>query len=499
MNLGSDDEVRKLCLSSIEAFGKICMPKVFFAATPDFHREIYRDLQDHSLKRLGVIAPRGHSKSTLVSVLFPMWECIRKPQGEDKLIVLISESQDQAKNFLTIIKKNLAMNPRILHYFGSLEGPKWAEEEITTSNGVRIVAKGTGQRLRGIISGEDSVTRPNLIILDDFESENNSNTPEAIDKNKSWIAKAVEPSLADDGRLVAICTIINERAYMSDIRKDKAWKTHFYQAAIGDDFNTPLWPERFPTSRLLAIKDSYEARGMGDAFWQEYQNSPINKDTQLFKTSMLKYHSGKLVMLDHVQPALKFDRAPRPGLAGMTVPVNVGLGIDLAISEDRKADFTVIMPVAIDWEGYRYQLPHTRIKTGDIDIIIEEIIAKATETKAMMMNIETVQFQQAVANALRKVMEERNLYIGIRETKPRTSKDSRIRSLQPIFARGGIFLSEGQTDLESELLHYPGAAHDDTLDALYLAVDVSYAPENKPFMDKAPRREAERELSWLVL
>lgn len=499
VNHGNADEVRTLCASSIEAFGKICMPRVFFAKTPEFHREIYGILQDDALKKVGIIAPRGHSKSTLISVLFPMWKILTKPQGMDMLILLVSESQSQSQNFLSIIKHNLANNPIILNYFGSLEGPKWAEEEITTSNGVRIIAKGTGQRLRGMVAGTESITRPNLIILDDFESETNSNTDEAIDKNKNWIAKAVEPSLADDGRLIAIGTIISQRAYLSDIRKDSSWTTKFYQAAVGNDFNTPLWPERFPTTRLLSIKNSYEVRGQGDAFWQEYQNEPINLDSQLFKKNMLLRHGGEFVVEQGIQPCLRFGRSPRPGIANMTVPVTVSIGVDLAISESHKSDYTVIMPLATDWEGFHYQLPYKRIKTGDIDVLVGEMLDTCSRYLASMINIETVQFQQAVANAFRKSILERNMYIGIKETKPRTSKDSRIRSLQPLFARGGIFLREDAYELEAELLNFPGGANDDTLDALYMAVNSSYAPDIKPFADKLEREVSDKELSWLVL
>lgn len=495
----SREEVQRRCAASIEVFGKVCMPKIFFARTPEFHRQIYTDLQDQSIKKLGIIAPRGHAKSTVTSILYPMWEVLRKPQGVDMLIIIISESQDQSKNFLSIIKHNLSKNPAILHYFGSVEGSKWAEEEITTSNGVRIVAKGTGQKLRGMVSGEESVTRPNIILLDDFESETNSGTPEAIDKNKSWITKAVEPSLADDGRLIAIGTVIGMSSYLCDIRKDKAWKTHFYQAAIGNDFNTPLWPERFPTSRLVAIKDSLDARGKGESFWQEYQNEPIDLTKQTFKKEMLRIHTGEYSVVQYIQPVLKFAEGPRPELTNMTVPISIGIGVDLAISEDRRSDYTVIFPLGVDCDGYKYILPYTRMQTGDIDIIVDEMINACVKYKANVINIETVQFQQAVANAFRKAMEDRGVYVSIKETKPRTSKDSRIRSLQPIFASGKIFLGPGMQELESELLNFPKGANDDLLDGLYLANQVVFPPEIKPFADKLPVSVPRKEPSWLVL
>lgn len=489
-----------LASKSIEAFGRIFMPRALYADTPPFHRAIYRDLQDPSIRRLGIIAPRGHSKSTVTSVLFPLWSTIFNPKGDDLFGVLISESLDQAQNFLGIMKHNLANNPNILQVFGSFEGSKWTEDEIRTSNGCRWVAKGTGQRIRGMLTGEETITRPNLIILDDFESETNSGTPEAIDKNVRWLTKAVEPSLADNGRLIAIGTIVSQRAYLPRIRKDPSFKVHFYQAIMG---GKPLWPERFTMQRLMEIRASYEARNELDAFYQEYMNSPINLEDQTFTSSMLKYYVGDLVVVDGIQPCMRFEKHPtdapwwRPG---MLVPVSVGIGVDLAISESHKADFTVIMAVAIDQEGNRYVLPYRRFKTSDIDRTVDTALEVASACATSYVHFETVQFQQAVATQFRQEMFSRSQYFAVHETNPRTSKDSRIRSLQPLYARGKVFHPLGMAaELESELLNYPGSAHDDCLDSFWLANKYLIEPDVKPFEgERMPVRERE-ELSWTVL
>lgn len=501
MRLDSDhDRIISLTRGDIEAFGKIFMPNAVGAATPPFHRNIYRDLEDRSIERLGIIAPRGHSKSTCTSVLFPMHETVYKPEGQDLFIIEISESQAQAMNFLGIIQHNLTENQAILDVFGSLEGPKWTSDEIVTSNGVRIVAKGTGQRIRGMLSGRDSITRPNIIILDDFESESNSGTPEAIDKNISWITKAVEPSLSDHGRLIAIGTIISQRAYLSQIRKDPTWKTHFYQAIMG---GRSLWPERFSMERLMRIKQSYSARGQLAAFYQEYMNLPIDVENQAFKPQYIKKWSGELVIVDGIQPCLRLDRHPGDPTwwePGVLVPVNVSVGIDLAISESHRADFTTIMPLAMDQDGYVFQLPYRRFKTGDIDKIVATVLEVATSVAAKDVVFETVQFQQAVANDFRKSMLAAGKYFGVHEKNPRTSKDSRIMSLQPLYARGKVFHHPAAEELEAEMLAWPGAAHDDLLDAFWSAHEALTPPTLKPFKgDRRPEPRYKEEIAWTVL
>lgn len=493
----SKDSIIYKASQSIEYFGRIFMGKALTAATPPFHKAIYRDLENNSIDRLGIVAPRGHSKSTVVSVIYPMWRIIFKPVNEDLLILLISESQSQSVNFIGIIKHNLTENERILHYFGSLEGPKWTEDEIVTSNGAKIVARGTGQRIRGTLTGRESITRPNLIILDDFESETNSGTPEAIAKNKKWITKAVEPSLADDGRLVAIGTIISESAYLKDIELDESWTTHFYQAIMDDK---PLWPERFPMSRLMRLKKSYEDRGEGDAFWQEYMNMPINMDSQAFKKEYFRYWTGEFNLFKN-QPALYLEH-PNDGYKVKTwTPINVCIGVDLAISESHTADFTVIAPLAMDKQGRRFIMPYKRIKTKDIDVIVDEMIASCKEYGVSLINVETVQFQQAVVEQFRKKMDSQKdgFYVTIRETKPRQGKDVRIRSLQPLFRSGKLYHQSYMTELEAEFLSWPRARHDDIPDALHMANMYLSPPEADPFTgDVLPEAIYKEEESWLV-
>ena len=43
---------------------------------------------------------------------------------------------------------------------------RWTNNDIVLANGTRIIAVGTGQRVRGFIEGD---TRPNLIIVDDYD------------------------------------------------------------------------------------------------------------------------------------------------------------------------------------------------------------------------------------------------------------------------------------------------------------------------------------------
>jgi predicted phage terminase large subunit-like protein len=475
--------VKDICSKSIEAFISIFMAKAAYAATPEFHKAIYSDLQDGSIKRLAIIAPRGHAKSTATSIVYPLWKICNHPANDDYFCIIISESQAQSINFLTVIKNNLQSNHLLRAYYGDLVGEKWTEEEIVTKNHCRVVAKGTGQKIRGLLMGSETITRPKDIIMDDFESENNSDTHDKIDKNIKWITKAVEPSLADDGRLITIGTIIHERAYLNRLRKDPSFKTHFYQAIVGANgrdltVGQPLWKERFPLKKLLGIKASYESRGEADAFWQEYMNIAVSLDDQTFRPEWNKYEEGEY----------GYSAAHNMGYikrGNIIVPLGVGIGVDLAISISSNADFTVVAAVGTDYEGNKYLLEYRRLKTNRMSKIIDNIFEMSIKYHASTVNIETVQFQQIIANEFRDQMVARNTMFGIVESKPRTSKDSRIKALQPLFSAGKFYQREHMNEFRNELFGFPNAAHDDILDAVWFANEVSHPPEVGSFVNAA--------------
>ena len=86
-------------------FGKIAMPNMFTAPSPDFHYRIADALLDNASRQVNIIAPRGHAKSSIVGGVFPLYH-IMHHEGA-KLIVLVSRTQDHAIKLLGTIKDTL--------------------------------------------------------------------------------------------------------------------------------------------------------------------------------------------------------------------------------------------------------------------------------------------------------------------------------------------------------------------------------------------------------
>ena len=82
-----------------------------------------------------------------------------------------------------------------------------------------MIAKGAAQRLRG---KKQLSTRYTGIILDDFESELNTKTPEARQQIKNWVTAAVYPAIDFDkgGFLWCNGTIVHYDSFLNGLVKN---------------------------------------------------------------------------------------------------------------------------------------------------------------------------------------------------------------------------------------------------------------------------------------
>ena len=224
----SQMQALKKLRNNMALFGRHCFPTALRKSTPPFHKDVYSYLANDEKRRVLIAAPRGTAKSTVTTLIFPLWRVAFKKTDEDLFIVIISESQTQSINFLSRIKYHLTHSDKFRDIFGDL-GPttakRWTNNDVVLANGARIIAVGTGQRVRGFIEGD---TRPNLIIVDDFESELNAFTPEARAKNRKWVTDAVIPSLSDDGKIAMIGTVISEDCFLYWAKDSPAWNVLWY-------------------------------------------------------------------------------------------------------------------------------------------------------------------------------------------------------------------------------------------------------------------------------
>ncbi|MBF0127797.1 MAG: hypothetical protein HQM02_11375, partial [Magnetococcales bacterium] len=137
--------------------------------------------------KLALAAPRGEAKSTLITQIFSLWRVVT---GRSRYIIIIMDAHHQAAAMLEAVKVELESNPRLLRDFPEVcgSGGVWKEGVAVTRSGVKLQAAGSGARLRGLRHG---AARPDLVVCDDLENDENVRSRTQRDKLEIWMKKAV--------------------------------------------------------------------------------------------------------------------------------------------------------------------------------------------------------------------------------------------------------------------------------------------------------------------
>ncbi|MBS9777179.1 MAG: phage terminase large subunit [Gammaproteobacteria bacterium] len=431
-------------------------------------------LQDPDPCNDALAAPRGEAKSVLGSQFTPLY-CV--VTAEKKNIPIISSTFEIAVDLLEGIKAELDSNPRIKIDFPECYGAgrTWQAGTIITTNNIKIKAFGAGKKLRGTRFG---AYRPDLIILDDIENDENVRKPEQRQKLEDWLNKAVLPMVGagEKGDVLYVGTILHYDSVLSRVLKNSMWRSKVFRAFIKWPTNMNLW-ERWEellrscskTGKSIARKFYYDnqaemdegaicswsarppltlmeirARDGHSTFDSEYQNEPINSEDSLFQGAITYWSElpNDLIYFGSVDPSLG---------------KNGGRG-----------DPSALLVGGYQRSTGKLYVVEAQIRRRAPDKIISDVITLHKEYSCHMWFVETVQFQSFLKDELVKRSAQQQIPVPARDVTPSTDKVLRIESLQPHVANGLIVLNVNQSTLISQLSHFPMADHDDGPDALHM-------------------------------
>ena len=428
--------------NDIMYFALVVLPHHFYLKPADFHREIAKQLgKEKPDKYTCIVAPRGFAKSSLVSLAYILHQVLYR---KARFVILLSDTATQAERFLDTIKAELESNETIRALWGNLEGKKWTSSEIELAIGVRILAQGSGGKIRGIKYNQ---YRPDLIVVDDLENDELVKNKERRQDLELWYEGAVIPTLDPNGRLVIIGTILHYDSLLSKLSHDPQYVQMFYQAIMN---GRSLWEERMSLEAILQLKESYKKRGLLDVFQCEYMNEPISDENAVFRKEWFKYFSDNDV--DY-----RF--------------LNKVIAVDLAIGMKSKNDYSVVMVCGMNDRNEIYVLEYSKGRYTPIEVI-KEIFRLARKWGVPTVGIEAVAYQKSLSYFVQEEMRRSGQFFMIEDLKPDTDKERRIRGLQPRYATGTMYHRPNQTDLEEELLLFPKSPHDDLSDTLYYCASM---------------------------
>ena len=510
---------RKLGAIDMEFFGRAYFPHYFSRPSPEFHRELDAIWQQGVLKgrypltaadtktisrlpgvRRAVAAPRGHAKSTNLTFKGTMHSTL---YGYKHYPIIISDCSEQAEGFLDNIRVEFEENTAILEDFGPLAGSVWRSNVLVTKTNIKIEAIGSGKKIRG---RKHRNWRPDLIILDDVENDENVRTPEQRKKLKDWFDKAVSKCGDDYTDIVYIGTLLHYDSLLAKTLANPAYRSIKYKAVIrfsqADDLwqqwetiftdlsnddreadalaffqahktamlegTQVLWEEKLSYYDLMVMRVSE-----GEAsFNSEEQNEPINPDDCLFMEEWFDYYNEAEVNFG--DPAFDF----------------FGF-IDPSLGKTKRSDFSAIVTLAKHkGSGYMYVVD-ADIERRHPDRIIADVLAKERWLRASFghgyrkLGAETNQFQWFLKEELAKASAKAGLYLPIEEVQQTSDKVMRVQTLQPDVKNKYIKFNRRHKRLLEQLTQFPMGAHDDGPDALEGARSIAKKVKRFRILDRA--------------
>lgn len=414
------------------------------APIPRFHEELWEMCCDLEEDRIAIAAPRGHSKSTSITLSYLLAVLLFR---ERQYAIIVSDTEGQAVQFLGDLKVELTDNEDIAKLFGNIILLKDSETKIVaqTEDGYkfRVEAKGSEQKVRGL---KWMSKRPDLLICDDLENDEIVMNKERREKFRSWFFKALIPAMSDKGRIIVVGTILHLDSVLERLLNDPHWYTARYKAH-NEDFSEILWPERFSKERLERIRSNYVTQGMPEGYSQEYLNYPIDDSVAYFRRDDFRFFDP--------------DNLPTERLSYYSA-------IDFAITSSERSDYTVIVTVGIDEHNKMYVVDVNRGR-WDAQEIIDEMINTQIRYNPELFAAESGMISKSLGPFLKEQMLQTGVFINLKEMVPNKDKETRARSIQARIRQGTVYMdgnADWYPDFEQEMLRFPKDVHDDQVDAL---------------------------------
>ena len=492
-NVSKNEEVLELAFKDLIAFGKLFSPSDYLASiSPSFNYDVGELLIDKKIQQLALVLPRDHAKSTLAACAV-MHRFLFATKESPEFIAWIGEAQDQARDNLGWIQNHIYSNPAVHYYFGDLEGDKWTKDEFTLKNGCRMIGKGTSQRLRG---KKQYSTRYTGIILDDFESELNTKTPDSRRQIKEWVTAAVYPAIDFDKNGFLWCngTIVHYDSFLNGLvsksnecektGEEFSWKV-YTKKAIED--GKPIWPSRGPIAILEERQQFYIDSGTPAKFYQEYMNQAKSPEDQIFSEEDI----NNAIYKGYARYDEEFGSWYIKLNDGRKEYVNIYMGIDPASTIGTYNDYSVIMVIGVtsEYDYYIIEYWQKRVLPMDCADKIFEIAKRYSPIKRI--NIETIAYQEMLRDYVMKRSKREGMFLpgiekGIKNYNQK-KKDRLFEGLQPMFKAGAVHIKKDMHELIGELIDFPKGSHDDTIDAFWLA--TQFARGNPKAGTKAKRKK----------
>lgn len=407
------------------------------------HRDMAEKLEavaEGKLKRLIINMPPRHTKSEFASYLFPAWMIGRRP---DMKIMQATHTADLSIRFGRKVK-NLMETKEYQNVFDvKLRSDSKAAYRWETDDGGEYYASGVGGNIAG--RGAD------LFIVDDPHSEQDAQSPTALENAWDWYTAGPRQRLQPGGAIIIVMTRWGENDLTARLLKQAAldpkadqWEVVEFPAIF--DNGKALWPEYWKLEELEKIKASIPLPK-----WNaQYLQKPTSDTASIIKREWWKPWTKENV------PRLHY----------------VMQSYDTAYLKTRTSDFTSIQTwgvfyptedsppnvILLDAKKGRWEFPDLkRIANEEYKYWDPEVIL--IEAKAAGMPL---------------TQELRTTGLPVVNFTPSRGNDKHVRmnSVAPLFEAGLVWYPETSwaEEVIEEVASFPFGEHDDHCDSMTQAL-----------------------------
>jgi predicted phage terminase large subunit-like protein len=398
-------------------------------------------------RKLLIVAPPGHAKSTWLSLILPPWYLGNHP---DHSLLFFTSSDTMARQFGGTVKSTLEQNDAHTAVFGDVSarpdaGRGWSTDGLYL-RGVPAGSKDPSYRALGYGAAVVGA-RAHGIILDDPLTQEQARSPVEQLKARQYHDLTVDSRLHPDGWELAIMTRWHDNDLAAHLASKSEWAVLTLPALDPDD--NALWPERFSADWLKAKR----AEIGGAQFSAIYQADPRALGGLVFKES------------SWFRPMpTDLDRAT----------LTIVQFWDTAFSDRQTADYSACCTLGIHPDGRMFllELFRARLTPADLEAAM---LARIALWRPSAVGVEEVAFRQAaIADIVQRLAQRASA--RVQAVKPMGDKVARAY-LPAGRGEAGLLYADRAAPwfppFESEALGFPLSSHDDQVDALSGAAQMA--------------------------
>lgn len=402
--------------------------------------------------------PREHAKSVFGDIFIPLF---LKAKGQVTGVVIASANRDKADGLLSDIQAQLESNQRYINDFGEQYSlGSWTEGQFITKDGCGFWAIGRGQSPRGIRVAHN---RPNLLLIDDIDDDEQVRNSDLIDKSTDWLR----------GALMGAMSIMQSRMIMLG---NRIAKYSILAKIVGDVNEDDKVNKKIFHCKVYALENpkthKEDQSETGQPAWPRYTRSHITNRMEVmgYRMAQREFFHRQITEGKVFKPEwLIYKTLPKISDFEAIVTYN-----DPSFKDSKKNDFKAI--VAVGKIGSTWWLIDCWVRQATRQAMVQAHYdmgekLEAGNPKILKHYIEANFTQDSLIEDYVTEAAFRNYMLAINaDMRSKPNKQGRIENMSVIFERGMVMINRAIKDstdyinFKDQLLGFPNA-HDDAPDA----------------------------------